>query len=89
MNWKRPMCFALAAAMLAGCSAPAGTDSASSDDGLHVVVQFDADLNTMDHNMASDQNSFVMQTMCMSGLTSVDEDNQPLPEIAEKWDISL
>lgn len=88
MNWKRPMCFALAAAMLAGCSAPAGTDSASSDDGLHVVVQFDADLNTMDHNMASDQNSFVMQTMCMSGLTSVDEDNQPLPEIAEKWDIS-
>ena len=89
MNWKKPLSFILAATMLAGCSAPSsdpGSDTAT--DGLSVVVQFDADLNTMDHHIATDGNSFIMQSMCFSGLTSLDEAGQPQPELAESWDVS-
>lgn len=89
MNWKKPLSFILAATMLAGCSAPSSdTGSDTTADGLSVVVQFDADLNTMDHHIATDGNSFIMQSMCFSGLTSLDEAGQPQPELATSWDVS-
>lgn len=89
MNWKKPLSFILAATMLAGCSAPSSdTGGDTATDGLSVVVQFDADLNTMDHHIATDGNSFIMQSMCFSGLTSLDEAGQPQPELAESWDVS-
>lgn len=91
MNWKKPLSFALSATMLAGCGAPSSGDTGSdtgSTDGLSVVVQFDADLNTMDHDLATDGNSFIMQTMCFSGLTSLDESGVAQPELAESWDVS-
>ncbi len=56
--------------------------------GDEVVVQFDADLSTMDHHIATDGNSFIMQSMCYSGLTSLDADGAPVPELATSWDIS-
>ena len=89
MNWKKPLSFILAATMLAGCSAPSSeTGGDTTADGLSVVVQFDADLNTMDHHIATDGNSFIMQSMCFSGLTSLDEAGQPQPELATSWDVS-
>ena len=89
MNWKKPLSFILAATMLAGCSAPSSeTGGDTATDGLSVVVQFDADLNTMDHHIATDGNSFIMQSMCFSGLTSLDEAGQPQPELSTSWDVS-
>lgn len=88
MNWKKPMSFVLATTMLAGCGAPSSDQSGADTDGLSVVVQFDADLNTMDHEIATDGNSFIMQTMCFSGLTSLDDAGVPQPELAESWDVS-
>ena len=89
MNWKKPLSFILAATMLAGCSAPSSeTGGDTATDGLSVVVQFDADLNTMDHHIATDASSFIMQTMCFSGLTSLDENGQPVAELAKSWDVS-
>ncbi|MBR3202168.1 MAG: peptide ABC transporter substrate-binding protein, partial [Solobacterium sp.] len=42
----------------------------------------------MDHHIATDGNSFIMQSMCYSGLTSLDAAGAPLPELATSWDIS-
>ena len=110
LDLRKPLCFALAAAMLAGCgtsttagtpaptadaggSAPAATDAPHAEpeangNGKEVIVAFDADLNTMDHHIATDGNSFIMQSMCYSGLTSLDEAGAPLPELAKSWDVS-
>ena len=113
LDFKKPICLALAAVMLAGCGTDtsAGTPAATADtsgtaapaaaetpaaqpeatsggSGKEVIVAFDADLNTMDHHIATDGNSFIMQSMCYSGLTSLDEAGTPLPELAKSWDVS-
>ena len=89
MKWKKILCFSLCAAVLAGCGAPSsGTSGSAESDGLQVVVQFDADLNTMDHSIATDSNSFIMQRMCLAGLTALGTDGEYHPELAESWTIS-
>ncbi len=101
MNFKKLFAASLATAMLVGCGTatdagqPAeGTDTgtataeAASGEGKEVVVAFDADLSTMDHHIATDGNSFIMQSMCYSGLTSLTADGAPIPELATSWDIS-
>lgn len=96
---KKPLALALAAAMLAGCggsstsSGAASTDGAASGgsasgDASTVTVAIDADLNTMDYEIATDGNSFIMQSLVMSGLTELAADGSPLPELAESWDVS-
>lgn len=72
MKWKQVFCALLSGLLVAGCSAPAGI----SEEGDAVVVQIDADLNTMDHHIATDASSFIMQSMCFSGLMSLDENGQ-------------
>ncbi len=71
----------------------AGTDTATGDAAAtgaleEVVVAFDADLSTMDHHIATDGNSFIMQSMCYSGLTSLDAKGTPVNELAESVDVS-
>jgi len=102
-NSKKYLSLLLAGTMLAGCgggaassgttTSTAGADAtaaaaASSTEGQTVVVAFDADLNTMDHHIATDGNSFIMQSMCMSGLTQLDEGSGALASLAETWDVS-
>lgn len=100
LNLKKLLSLALAGMMLVGCgtSTSTGTDTGG-DDQPHadpqvndteaeVVVAFDADLNTMDHHIATDGNSFIMQSMCYSGLTSLDAVGTPVPELATSWDVS-
>lgn len=84
MKWKQVFCALLSGLLVAGCSGPAVT----SEEGDAVVVQIDADLNTMDHHIATDASSFIMQSMCFSGLTSLDDNGQPIAEIAKSWDVS-
>lgn len=96
---KKPLALALAAAMLAGCggggssSGAAATEGgtsggSASGDASTVTVAIDADLNTMDYEIATDGNSFIMQSLVMSGLTELAADGSPLPELAESWDVS-
>ncbi len=99
MNFRKLFAASLATAMLVGCgtATDAGTPAAGTDTGTdttasgaasEVVVAFDADLNTMDHHIATDGNSFIMQSMCYSGLTSLDKAGTPVPELATSWDVS-
>ncbi len=96
---KNPLALALAAAMLAGCGGSSTSSGATSTDGAAsggsasgdastVTVAIDADLNTMDYEIATDGNSFIMQSLVMSGLTELAADGSPLPELAESWDVS-
>ena len=66
-----------------------GTETAGGAGNVReeVVVAFDADLSTMDHHIATDGNSFIMQSMCYSGLTSLDAAGAPVAELAT-WDVS-
>ncbi|SJZ34738.1 peptide ABC transporter substrate-binding protein [Anaerorhabdus furcosa] len=81
-------------ALVAGCSSkPAtngGTEGGNTDGtgNSKVVVATDTDLSTMDHHLATDGTSFIAQTLVFSGLTELDENNMPIPEIAESWDIN-
>ncbi len=99
MNFRKLFAASLATAMLVGCGTatdagtPAegtdtGTDTSSAGAASEIVVAFDADLNTMDHHIATDGNSFIMQSMCYSGLTSLDKAGSPVPELATSWDVS-
>lgn len=84
--WKKLLICLVCSFLLAGCGG--GGNSGSEDNKTTVVVAIDADLNTMDYEIATDGNSFIMQSMCISGLTELDADGNPLPELAESWDIS-
>ncbi len=97
MSFRRMTCFVLSIVLLAGCSsgtasaAVSSTSSASasaSGDKRAVTIAMDADLNTMDYEVATDGGSFTMQEMCMAGLVQIDENGQPQPDLAESWEIS-
>ena len=92
-SFKKLASFFIACAMLAGCgsgaSASAGSAAASeTTDTSSITIAIDADLNTMDHHIATDGTSFNMQTMCLAGLAEKDENGQAQPDLAESWDIS-
>lgn len=84
--------LALVIALVAGCSskpADGGATGGTSTEGKSkVVVATDTDLSTMDHNIATDGTSFIAQTLVFSGLTELDENNMPIPEMAKSWDIN-
>lgn len=87
---KKTLISVMALAMLAGCSsasAPTASSGAAKSDAT-VKVAIDADLNTMDYHIATDGNSFIMQSMCMSGLTELDAKGVAQPELAKSWDVS-
>ena len=69
-------------------AADAGTEPAATGAPEEVVVAFDADLSTMDHHIATDGNSFIMQSMCYSGLMSLTQNGAPTEELAESVDVS-
>ena len=77
MNWKKPFAVAMTGAMLAGCGSSTGTSTSSTggteSTGGTITVAMDADLITMDYEVATDGNSFIMQTMCEAGLLRLDE----------------
>ncbi|MBR2067503.1 MAG: peptide ABC transporter substrate-binding protein [Solobacterium sp.] len=47
-----------------------------------------ADLISMDTATATDGGSFIAQTMCISGLMELDENNNPIPDLAESYEVS-
>lgn len=99
MNFKKTISAGLALLLLAGCGSSNNGGSAAkpessgseaapvAGEGSRLVVAINADLNTMDHHIATDGGSFVMQSMCIGGLAELDADAQPVPDLAESWDI--
>lgn len=89
---KKVTALMMAILLMAGCGSnptPASSNGASADSSDQTVaIAIDADLNTMDYGLATDGNSFSMQSLVMSGLTELDAEGQPLPELAQSWDIS-
>ena len=67
MNWKKPFAVAMTGAMLAGCGSSTGTSTSSTggteSTGGTITVAIDADLNSMDYEVTTDGNSFIMHTM--------------------------
>lgn len=80
----------LAACMLAGCgSASAASASQSAESQKpEINVAVDADLISMDPDLANDGTSMAMIQVCQSGLTQVSADHTADPDLAESWDIS-
>ncbi len=100
MYFRKLPCSVLSIIMLAGCSSGTASATASStssgsasaasasDNSGTVTIAMDADLNTMDYEVATDGGSFTLQEMCMAGLVQIDENGQPQPDLAESWEIS-
>ena len=90
MELKKPLAVAMAGTMLVGCggSSTGGSTASTGGTASSVTVAIDADLNTMDYEYATDGNSFIMHSMCVSGLAMLDADGQAQPDLAESWDIS-
>ncbi len=95
-KFKSLLALTLSAALVAGCSssgtgsgtssaATAGTDAAAKN---VLYVATDTDLSTMDHHIATDGTSFVAQSLTFSGLTQLNENNEPEPDAADSWEIS-
>ncbi|MBR3310265.1 MAG: peptide ABC transporter substrate-binding protein [Solobacterium sp.] len=91
-NFKKTLAAGLALALLAGCGGSNGGGSnnggGEADGKKTVTVAINADLNTMDHHVATDGGSFVMQSLCIGGLVELDANAQPQPDLAESWDVS-
>lgn len=93
--YKKYLMSCLAVSLLAGCSSSSTASAASSASGSAasgssdaIVIAMDADLNTMDYEIATDGGSFTMQHMCIAGLIQKDGNDQVQPDLAESWDIS-
>ena len=80
----------LVSCLMTGCTS--GTTGAvapstgSSEAVLYVAT--DTDLSTMDHHVATDGTSFIAQSLIFSGLTQLNANNAPEPDVATNWDIS-
>ncbi|MBR2728054.1 MAG: peptide ABC transporter substrate-binding protein [Solobacterium sp.] len=86
MKLKRTVSVLLAGLLIVGCGS--GGEGESGDSGNSVVVTIESDLNTMDHHVATDGTSFIMQSMCIGGLAALDSEGQPIYDLAENWEVS-
>lgn len=89
---KRIPALMMAVLLAAGCGGNAASTSPSGapadSSAKTVTIAIDADLTSMDYGVATDGNSFSMQSLVMSGLTELDADGQAIPELAESWEVS-
>ncbi len=78
--------------LLVGCSGGnGGGGEGGGNEGAAlrtVTVQAPTPIISMDHHIATDGTSFIAATMCISGLMELDENGNPLPDMAESYDLS-
>ncbi len=70
-----------------GSDGTADTDSSTSSDKTVTVVS-SLDVISMDTAVATDGTSFIAQTMCLAGLMELDENQNPIPDLAESYTVS-
>ena len=81
---KKLLLALLSLLLLVGC----GSKTSTGLEGTVATLASDTDINTMDSSVATDGTSFIAITMCMSGLTQLDENGVPFADLAESWEIS-
>lgn len=75
--------------LLVGCGGGKTEDNNAAAPALkEVTLQVPADIMSMDPQIATDGQSFTAQNMCFAGLTVLDADGNPVPDMAESWDVS-
>lgn len=89
-RFKKLLVLLLSLVLMVGCGSGGATDTGNEETvGTSVVrVAQDIDLATMDHHIATDATSFIAQSMMLSGLYALDENNAPVPELAVDTQIS-
>ncbi len=91
---KKLFTLLLALLLLVGCGGSKQEDgSDESSDGSStsdktVTVVSSLDVISMDTAVATDGTSFIAQTMCLAGLMELDENQNPIPDLAESYEVS-
>lgn len=96
---KKLLLLLLSLFLLVGCaggnSGNSSNNGGGSDDNggsgaevKAVTVQAPTPIISMDTAIATDGTSFIAQTMCMSGLMSLDENGVPVEDLAESYTVS-
>ena len=92
---KKLFTLLLALLLLVGCSgskqedgSDESTDGGSSTSDKTVTVVSSLDVISMDTAVATDGTSFIAQTMCLAGLMELDENQNPIPDLAESYTVS-
>ena len=74
--------------LLVGCGGGKTEEGTAAPALREVTLQVPADIMSMDPQIATDGQSFTAQNMCFAGLTVLDADGNPVPDMAESWEIS-
>ena len=74
--------------LLVGCGGGKAEEEAAGPALREVTLQVPADIMSMDPQIATDGQSFTAQNMCFAGLTVLDADGNPVPDMAESWEVS-
>lgn len=92
---KKLFTLLLALLLLVGCGgskqedgSDESTDGGSSTSDKTVTVVSSLDVISMDTAVATDGTSFIAQTMCLAGLMELDENQNPIPDLAESYTVS-
>ncbi len=89
---KKLFAILMALMLLVGCSGGSGgNDGGGSEPAKElrtVTVQAPTPIISMDYHIATDGTSFIASTMCTSGLMELDAAGNPLPDMAESYDLS-
>ncbi len=91
---KKLFTLLLALLLLVGCGSKQedgsdeSTDGGSSTSDKTVTVVSSLDVISMDTAVATDGTSFIAQTMCLAGLMELDENQNPIPDLAESYEVS-
>lgn len=83
MKLKKLVALALTATMLVGC----GGGSGSSDENA-ISIDLTQEPPQMNSILTSSTGSGNVLRHCMEGLVSLDENSEPVPGMAESWDVS-
>lgn len=85
---KKLLTVLLTLLLLVGCGGGKAEEEAAGPALREVTLQVPADIMSMDPQFATDGQSFTAQNMCFAGLTVLDADGNPVPDMAESWEVS-
>ncbi len=88
---KKLLALLVVLLLLAGCSggtADNGGGDTADTGAKEVTLQVPADIMSMDPQLATDGQSFSAQNLCFAGLYQLDADGNPVPDVAESYDLS-
>ncbi len=89
---KKLLSILMVLLLLVGCSGGNGGGNEGGNEPADasgvVTIQAPTPIISMDHHIATDGTSFIAATMCISGLMELDAAGNPLPDMAESYELS-